>query len=398
MHTTVPGRLRDVCIEFMLLLEHDAKALLAEAGIPVPRGILVRGDESPPLESLVAPWIVKAQVPAGGRGKAGGVVKTISADEVREALRGLLGRTVKGHPVRSCRIEEAVTGRECYLALTLDPAAGQVRVLVSATGGVEIEDHATAGSVRSGNAAFDAGSVAARIELLAAGLGAAEEAALRSAAAPLARMFFDLEAVLLEINPLFVRADGSWVAGDVKLAIDDNALPRQHRLAELVRSRASDYPEAHLKLTQGFDFLVLDEHGEIGLVTTGAGLSMQLIDEIVARGHSPFDFCDIRTGQFRGAPDRLIAVLQWIAAGPRVRSVLMNFFAGVTQLGELAQVIVTALERVPALKTPVTVRMIGNGLDEAIAVFAASGVPVRIESDLEKALELALEPIGSHPS
>ena len=184
-----------------------------------------------------------------------------------------------------------------------------------------------------------------------------------------------------------MRPDGSWIAGDARLCIDDNALCRQPRLAELVRTRADAYPEAAAKLASGFDFVVLDPDGDVGLVTTGAGLTMQLVDELTARGCRPFNFCDIRTGEFRGDPARLIRVFEAMAGTPSIKTVLINFFAGITHLGEVAHLIVTALEAVPRLGVPITSRLIGNGYDEAAAVLGAMPIPLALERDLERALD-----------
>ncbi len=152
------------------------------------------------------------------------------------------------------------------------------------------------------------------------------------------------------------------------------------------------HPEAALKLAQGFDFVRLDPQGDIGLITTGAGLSMQLIDELAARGRSPFNFCDIRTGQFKGDPARLIQVMEWIAEGPNIRSVLINFFAGHSHLGEIARLLLQAIAAVPQLKAPITARFIGNGLEEARAIIAEAGNP--IATDLERAIDLAIARAG----
>jgi succinyl-CoA synthetase beta subunit len=117
---------------------------------------------------------------------------------------------------------------------------------------------------------------------------------------------------------------------------------------------------------------------------------MQLVDELTERGHRPYNFCDIRTGGFKGDPARLVQVFRWIADGPAIRSVLMNFFAGMTDLGELAVLLIAALEQVPELKrVPITARLIGNGLDEARAVIQAAGNPLAIETDLERAMDRA---------
>ena len=192
------------------------------------------------------------------------------------------------------------------------------------------------------------------------------------------------------MNPLFLTGDGGWMIGDAKLVVDDNGFARHHEVSVRIAAAPLLYPQEALKLAQGYDFVRLDEAGDIGLVTTGAGLSMQLIDELVARGRHPFNFCDIRTGMFRGDPARLIEVLRWIAQGPHIRVLLVNFFAGLTDLGEIARLLLQALAAVPELRAPVVARLIGNNLDEALAVIAAAGNPIAVETDLERAIERAL--------
>jgi succinyl-CoA synthetase beta subunit len=377
----------------MMLLEHDAKELLAAEGIPVPMGVLTTLADIELPASLDAPWMVKVQIPAGGRGKAGGIQRAQSIVQLRQRLTDLLGKTIKGQSVRACRVEQCVEGIECYLSVSLDATSGRLRVILSPVGGVDIEAHARRGALHSADVAFTEREAIAAASRLADTIASPTRETIVRAAEHLIAEFFAFEATLLEVNPLFIRPDGSWTAGDLRLVIDDNALVRQPCLCNLIRHRADDYPEMALKLNHGFDFVVVDPNGEIGLVTTGAGLSMQMIDELAERDHPAFNFCDIRTGQLRGDPTRLINVLQWIAAGRNVRSVLINFFAGITHLGEVAKLLVTALNAVPELRVPVTARLIGNGYDEAIAVFAAAGHPLRVEPDLDRAIELALAPL-----
>jgi succinyl-CoA synthetase beta subunit len=342
--------------------------------------------------------MVKAQIPVGGRGKAGGIKRAESVAQLRHELGELLGKTIKGQTAHACRIEQRIEGMECYLSVSLDPTQGRLRVLLSSEGGVDIEAHAERGTLRSADVAFNEREAVAAASRLADTIASPARDTIVGAAEQLIAAFFAFEATLLEVNPLFIRPDGSWTAGDLKLVIDDNALVRQPRLGDLIHRRADAYPEMALKLNHGFDFVVVDPDGEIGLVTTGAGLSMQMIDELAERGHPAFNFCDIRTGQLRGDPTRLINVFQWIAAGRNVRSVLINFFAGITHLGEVAKLLVTALTAVPELRVPVTARLIGNGYDEAIAVFASAGNPLRVEPDLDRAIELALAPLaGARP-
>jgi succinyl-CoA synthetase beta subunit len=363
----------------MLLLEHDAKTLLESAGVPVPPGCLTGTGAIPPD----GPVVVKAQVPVGGRGKAGGIRAADDPQGVREAVTALVGMTIKGHVVRECRIERQVRGREVYLSLSIDPAAGGIRLLFAPEGGVEVEAlHASRGVVRDALAAPDAASVGRGFDGLLAG---PDHAVLSDAAARLATAFFRYEAKLLEINPLFLPAGGGWVAGDAKLILDPSAIPRQPAIEALLRARRDAYPEAFRKLDSGFDYVEIDPAGEIGLVTTGAGLSMMLIDELTASGLRPFNFCDIRTGQMRGDPKRLIEVLGWIRAGRHIRAILVNIFAGITHLGEFARLFVQAMA-VVELRVPIVMRIIGNGFEEARAIIADSGLAMRVEPDLDRAV------------
>lgn len=376
----------------MMLLEHHAKELLAQAGVPVPAGILVTSASiAPSGVPFGFPCMAKAQVPVGGRGKAGGVLKIRAETDLTPVLDRILGLTIRNHPVRSCRLESMVNyAAEAYFSLAFDADSGTIRVLISAEGGVDIESPEMRAKLLQA-AAFPAEADAkAAVEGLIPSLPASLQGPIREAAALLIPLFFEKEAVLIEINPLFITHDGGWIAGDAKILTDDNALPRQPEMRTLIEQNPALYPEAALKLAQGFDFVQLDPLGDIGLVTTGAGLSMQLVDEIVQRGHRPFNFCDIRTGGFKGDPSRLIQVLKWVASGPNVRSILMNFFAGNTNLAELVPLILIALESVPELRQPITLRMTGNGLEAARAILAESGNPIHVETDLERAVERAL--------
>ena len=181
--------------------------------------------------------------------------------------------------------------------------------------------------------------------------------------------------------------------------IDDNAIPRQPAIRALVEQHPDIYPEAARKLTHGFDYVEVDAQGEIGLITTGAGLSMQLIDELKNQGRRPLNFCDIRSGQFRGDPARLIAVMRWIAARPSVRVVLVNIFAGITDLAEFSRLLVQAATEVPELRVPIVARLIGRKLDDARQILSASGLAVTLEPDLDRAIELTLAALagdGAH--
>jgi succinyl-CoA synthetase beta subunit len=338
----------------MFLLEHDGKELLAARGIAVPAGLLV--DDAGGFDAAAlppGPWMVKGQVASGGRGKAGGVRRAATEGDVARALGDLLGTKIKGHTIRACRVEQQVAAAgEAYLSFGIDGAAAAIRVLLSARGGVEIES-LPAAAIRTGLAPADPAALAACVRDLSHDLPNPMAGALIQAGTALVPLFLDLEAMLLEINP------------------------------------PDSYPETALKWHEGFDYLELDPAGEIALLTTGAGLSMMLIDELVAAGLKPFNFLDIRTGGLRGDPARLIQVLEWAATGPNVAVVLVNIFAGITHLGELSRLLLQALDAVPQLTVPVVARLIGNGLDDARAALEQAGDRVVLETDLDRAVELA---------
>lgn len=369
----------------MFLLEHDAKELLAARGVPVPAGWLLEREDTIQRAALPrGPWMVKAQVATGGRGKAGLVRRAATLREIHEHASALFGKTVGGRPVAALRIEQAVTGaREAYIGIVLEPAAGALRVLASARGGVDVEQLARE-SLHDARCAASFEAAAATLERLARALPPEAAGAVAEAGASLARAFFELEAVLVEVNPLFVLGDGRWLAGDAKIVTDDNALARREELRALLARRARAYPEAAFKLEHGFDYVVVDEEGEVGLLTTGAGLSMMLIDELRAAGLRPYNFLDLRTGGLRGESARLAEALRRIARGRKVRVLLVNIFAGITDLGEFARLLLDALAQVPQLSAPVVARLVGNGLPAAREVLAAAGIA--LHADLDEAI------------
>ncbi len=365
----------------MMLIEADGKALFREHGIPVPAGIVVADGRAADLPGS-GPWIVKAQVPVGGRGKAGGIKKCATPAQAGAAAAAMIGTRLKGHTVDACLIEQAATGQERYLAVMVDAANHELRVIWSAAGGVEIEH---SGAAEGRLCPLHPGAVADALAEMIADEPEAWRSSALSIGRHLAEMVLSKELALAEINPLFVSAEGC-LAGDAKVVVDLNAVPRQPRIAELVAARPGIYVDANRKLKEGFDYVELDPSGEIGLVTTGAGLSMMLIDELTARGAKPLNFCDIRTGQMRGSPARLMRVLEWITSRPSLKAVLVNIFAGITDLGEFAGLLATAIEQSPALKVPVVARLVGRGAAEARRILAERQPGMLVTEDLDEAL------------
>ncbi len=366
----------------MYLLEHDAKELLAARGIPVPAGCLIESAITKP--SLPAgPWIVKGQIAAGGRGKAGIIKKAATPAEAGEHARAILGRMVKGRTVGSVRVEQQVKAvREVYIGFLLDAGSGGVRVILSASGGMEIEQ-VPCERIHTAIVPPDIRSLVEGVRQLSRNLPGEIAPAVGEAGEKLAKAFLDLEAMLVEVNPLFVLGDGRWIAGDAKIVTDDNALPRQKELESLVKARAAAYPDVARKHEHGFDYVVVDPAGEIGLLTTGAGLSMMLIDDLRAMNMKPYNFLDIRTGGLRGETRRLTQVLQWIGEGKQVKVLLVNIFAGITDLGEFSRLLVIALAA-SQLKIPVVARLVGTNLAAAREVLDAAGIA--LHTDLDEAL------------
>lgn len=369
----------------MLLIEADGKALFRAVGIRTPDGVVVAKGATAPALAGPGPWIVKAQVLVGGRGKAGGVIRCADETAVRAALKKLLGARIKGHEVLSCLVEAAVRSTdEYYLSLMLDPTHYGVRVALLAEGGVEVEQ-ATHAASRIRLCDPDQNAIVAAIRDLASEETDDKQNAIVDVGERLTRLFLSQELMLAEINPLFFDKT-TCVAGDAKVMVDLNAVHRQGDIAALIERDASAYPDAYRKLHDGFDYVEVDPEGEIGLVTTGAGLSMMLIDELTARGGKPLNFCDIRTGQFRGDPTRLMRVLGWIGERPSVKVVLVNIFAGITDLSEFGDLLCTALEQTPSIKVPVVARIVGNRFEEARQLLAARRPDIAVEESLDAAL------------
>jgi succinyl-CoA synthetase beta subunit len=282
------------------------------------------------------------------------------------------------------RIEQQVANAsEAYISLMIDAAAAGVRVIMAADGGMDIEA-LPKDAIRSAVAAPTVEAITYCVQELASSFGGAKARALTDAGSKLAQAFMASEAMLIEINPLFIKSDGTWIAGDAKFVTDDGALERQDDTRAMLQSRATTYPEAALKLEHGCDYVVVDPQGEIGLLTTGAGLSMMLIDELRAVGLKPYNFLDVRSGGLRGETARLVKVLQWISEGRNLKVMLINIFAGITELGEFSRLLVQALQDAPELKVPVVARLVGNGLPAAREVLSAAGIA--LYADLDEAL------------
>ena len=374
----------------MLLPEYQAKALFAEYGIAVPPGRAVdsAADAEAVARELGPPVMLKVQARTGGRGLAGGVPRCEAPEAAPALYAELVARWPEAAGPRGVLVEAAVPcAAERYLAVAVDPRLGQPVLLVAASGGVAVEAQAGAADAlhtRPIDFALGLQPHHAVQALKAAGWPQARLAAAAGVATRLYRLFREQETIVAEINPLAETPAGDLVALDARVALDELALFRLPRWREVALADEAAFPQEALKLRAGFDYVDLDPDGTVGLMSTGAGGTMLLVDLLRARGIEPANFVDLRTGGMRGDSTRLEIVLTRLKARPRLSAVLVSVFGGITDIGELAQTLLQAVERVGGVPWPLVVRLEGYGADEGLALLAAHGVAT--ERDLDAAV------------
>ena len=348
----------------MNFLEHVAKArVLAPAGIPVPRAVLCRTPEEAvaAFEDL-GPCMVKAQVPTGKRGKAGGIKPANTAEEARSIAARILGMAIDGHAVGAVLLEEqARIVREFYAAVLIDTASRRPLVLFSTEGGMDIEEVAAARpeALRRHAVDPDAGFEAAEARALLSGLDlAGAEEPVAGILAALYAASGRVDAELIEINPLAVLADGRVVALDCKLTLDDSAAFRQAELA----GAAAEEPMTRLEregAAHGLKFIQLD--GDVGVLANGAGLTMTTMDVISHCGGRPANFLEIGGEAYTKSE----AALKLVLSNPGVKSLVVNFCGAFARTDVMAEGVVTAWKRL-APDIPVFFSIHGTGEDEAV--------------------------------
>lgn len=377
--------------------EHQAKEILARFGVPVPKGIVAFTSDEAKLaaEQLGGErWAVKAQIHSGARGKAGGIKLCATHGEVEQAAQTLLGSTLVTHQtgpagklVNRVYVENAVPiAREMYLGLVLDRGLERVTVIGHAEGGVEIEKTAGRDSLINeivepavGIQPFQAREVAFGLGLTGAQIKPAVAAIMGCY-----RAFRDLDATMVEINPLVVTEDGDVLALDVKMSFDDNALFRRPHLKEL-RDFSQEDPREVEASQHGLSYIGLD--GEIGCIVNGAGLAMATMDLIKHAGAEPANFLDIGGG---ASPERVANAFRLVLADPQVKVILVNIFAGINRCDWVAEGIVKAARDVD-LNVPLVVRLAGTHVDEGRKILAESGLEITSPEELSEAATVAVE-------
>jgi succinyl-CoA synthetase beta subunit len=383
----------------MKIHEYQAKTVLAEFGVPVPRGRVARTPQEARqiAEELGGKVVVKAQIHAGGRGKGGGVKLANSPEEAERVAGEIIGMQLvthqtgpEGQKVKSVLVEEQMQiERELYLSVILDTALGQPVIIASAAGGMEIEQVAAETPDKIIRVAVDPATGFqphhGREVAFALGLTGDLMRPALAVVGGLVKAYLAKDASLAEINPLVVTADGRVLALDAKMTIDDNALYRHPEIVELRDKDEEDPLEVQAQEMGISNYVKLD--GNIGCVVNGAGLAMSTMDVIKYAGGEPANFLDIGTVNDSG---RVVNSFKVILADPRVKAILINIFGGMARTDVIADGVVEAM-RTMNLTVPVVVRLAGTNVEEGRRIISESGLPIITADDLGEAAQKAVE-------
>ena len=386
----------------MNLHEYQSKRLFAEYGIPVPRGIpAVSPNEAVKAAQELggAFWVVKAQVHAGGRGKAGGVKLARSMDEVREHARGMLGKRLVTHqsgpdglPVNVVYVEQGSDiDRELYLSMLVDREVNRVSFIASAAGGMDIEKVAeeTPEKIFSVAVAPDAGLQDYQARQLAFGLGLDKKQMRQfgDLVQRLYRLYIEADASLIEVNPLITTKAGDIVALDGKINIDGSALFRQPKIAAMRDSSQEDDAEREAA-EHDLNYVSLD--GNIACMVNGAGLAMATMDLIKLHGGDPANFLDVGGG---ATAERVAEAFKLVLSNDKVAAILVNIFGGIVRCDLIAEGIITAVKEV-GVSVPVVVRLEGTNVEKGRALLADSGLDIIAADDLTDAAKKSVAAAG----
>ena len=367
----------------MKLHEFQAKQVLARAGIAVPEGRTATTPEEAEAAAIALglPVVVKAQVHVGGRGKAGGVKLAKTAAEAKAHAKAILGMDIKGLTVRTIYVERAAKiAKELYLGITIDRDRRRAVVMLSTVGGMDIEEVAETQPAKIARGWPDPTlglpAYAARALCFAAGVPEAQ----RDAVAAIARQLYDVfratDAMTIEINPLFIQEDGSVVAGDAKLEVDDNALYRQPDLAAYKEVAPDEAQEERAKAL-GFSYVQLD--GTVGIIGNGAGLVMSTLDAVKNAGGSAANFLDVGGG----AKESVVkAALEIVLANRKVKAIFINIFGGITRGDEVAKGILAVLHDTKP-NVPLVIRLSGTEAEAGRALL--EGAPLVSRATMDEA-------------
>ena len=375
--------------------EYQAKEVLSNFGVSIPDGALAYSPEQAAYRAREMggdKWVVKAQVHAGGRGKAGGVKLCASDHEIQEACEEMFGKKLvthqtgpEGKGIYRVYVEAAVPiDREIYLGFVLDRTSQRIMIVASAEGGMEIEEiseRKPESIVRStvepavGLRDFQAREIAFQL-----GIEPSLTQAMVHTLQGCYRAFRELDATMVEINPLVITGDKRVLALDAKMTFDGNALFRHPQISEL-RDKSQEDPRESRAADRGLSYVGLD--GNIGCIVNGAGLAMATMDTIKLAGGEPANFLDIGGG---ATPERVAKAFRLVMSDSNVQAVLVNIFAGINRCDWVAEGVVQALREVK-VDVPVIVRLAGTNVEEGQKILAKSGLPIIRATTLMEAAE-----------
>ncbi|MEO0074021.1 MAG: ADP-forming succinate--CoA ligase subunit beta [candidate division WOR-3 bacterium] len=376
----------------MKIHEYQAKEIFAAFGIPVPRERVAAS----PAEAVAfarevgLPVVIKAQVLVGGRGKAGGVKRAQTLEEVEKVAGEILKMSIKGLPVRRVLVSECVDIRsETYVGITIDRSLRWPVLMASAAGGVEIEEVARTSPEKIHRVAIDPLVGLLPFQARNAGFELFREPAQARAFADIAqklyRIFVQRDCSLIEINPLVTLADGSLKALDAKINFDDNALFRHPENEALRDTAAEDQSELQAK-EAGLSYVKLS--GNVGCIVNGAGLAMATMDMIKNHGGEPANFLDVGGSS---SPEKMLTAMRIILSDPNVKAILVNIFGGITRCDDIANGLLQATKEAD-IRVPLVARLTGTNADKAAELL--KGSPVVTAATMAEAVEKAVALAG----
>jgi succinyl-CoA synthetase beta subunit len=368
--------------------EYQAKEILRRLGVPIPAGEVASTPEQ--AESIARKIgkmvVVKAQVHAGGRGKAGGVKLAKTPEEARQHASRILGMQIKGLTVEKVLVTEAADiASEAYVGLILDRASKKPVFMVSPAGGIDIEEVAEKTPEKILRLPIDTRYGLTTFQAMRLAFFLYDDVTKARAAAKIMQQlytaFMQSGASLAEINPLVVTPSGDVIAVDAKISIDDNELDRRPEMAAL-RDDSAEAPSEVDARKSNLTFIKLD--GDVGCVVNGAGLAMATMDLVKYYGGEPANFLDIGGSS---NPEKVVNALRIITADPNVKAILFNIFGGITRTDDVANGIVTATQRTP-LKVPIVIRLTGTNEEIAVRILKEHGFSA--SSDMDEAVKQAV--------
>ena len=382
--------------------EYQAKKILSDFGVNIPRGGIAYSPENAEFKAREiggSKWVVKAQVHSGARGKAGGIILCNNELEVAQATDKLLGKKLvtnqtgpEGKIINRVYIEEAThIEKELYLGLVFDRGSECIMVVASTEGGMSVEEISKEKpeSIIRSKIEVAVGMQEFQAREIAFGLGIEPSIVSRTAKVIIGcyRIFSELDATMVEINPLVISKDKDVLALDCKMSFDNNALFRRNNVSEL-RDKSQENQSEVYAADRGLNYVGLE--GNIGNIINGAGLAMASMDMIKLAGGEPANFLDVGGG---ATPEKIVKAFKLISSDRKVKVILVNIFAGINRCDWVAEGIVLALQNIK-IDMPLIIRLAGTNVDEGNKILENSGIDYISASTLEDAANKAVEALN----